>query len=446
MSLVDSLTRIQDAMSTGTNNSVDDEPTLDTVQPFEPTPYTPEPYDYTQGGYTPEAYKPPDPDVSLPAFQSPDIPTPAEYVSPGRYAPTPEQTVAGQMEGLLASGSPYIEARRKSGERVAHKRGLLDSSLAAEAAEKAGIEAALPIASQQADVYTQAGLQEYGGMIQGALAKQMAEDTAQGYKYQTDASAALADRQAQQVANQSRYDSLLASGLDDRRAAAALNLTAEEAKIAAAQSNRDTVASLALDFQQQEGYNYRQEIDNRANELINKMNLASQEKSTFATNLNNLGNQFALDWINIQNNPDILDKATRIAGLQQIYEANVSNLAAIYGPDINFTPLVEEPGADAGAGTGGDAGAGGEKVPNVSGMPGTLPAGNQERFAFDGDNLLLSQEVKAQLTDSQENQLLAESAYLMEHGKLPGFLNTMSKDKINEYMNSRIDYFIQENK
>ena len=78
-------------------------------------------------------------------------------------------TVAGNLEGLLASGSPYIEAARAGAQRQANSRGLLNSTMAATAGEKAGIESALPIAQQDAGFRQQQELATQQGNIQRGL-------------------------------------------------------------------------------------------------------------------------------------------------------------------------------------------------------------------------------------------------------------------------------------
>lgn len=62
-------------------------------------------------------------------------------------------TVRGQMEGLLDSGSEYIRRAKQSGMEAANRRGLLNSSIAAGAAQGAAYDAALPIAQQDATTY-----------------------------------------------------------------------------------------------------------------------------------------------------------------------------------------------------------------------------------------------------------------------------------------------------
>lgn len=62
------------------------------------------------------------------------------------------QGVSGRLNTLLQSDSPYLERARHRGRQVANRRGLLNSSMAAGASEAAAIDAALPIASADADI------------------------------------------------------------------------------------------------------------------------------------------------------------------------------------------------------------------------------------------------------------------------------------------------------
>ena len=79
-----------------------------------------------------------------------------------RTVDAPTETVAGQLHSLLSSGNPYVE-RAKSGARdTANQRGLLNTSMAAGAGEAAAIDAALPIASADANVYGTASRENQG--------------------------------------------------------------------------------------------------------------------------------------------------------------------------------------------------------------------------------------------------------------------------------------------
>lgn len=63
-----------------------------------------------------------------------------------------QDSVAGNMTGLLGANSDYIKQARAQGEKAAGKRGLLNSSIAAGSGQSAAIAAALPIASQDASI------------------------------------------------------------------------------------------------------------------------------------------------------------------------------------------------------------------------------------------------------------------------------------------------------
>jgi hypothetical protein len=65
------------------------------------------------------------------------------------------ETVQGQMQGLLAANSPYMQLARQNALATANNRGLLNTSIAAGAGEKAAIESALPIANADAQLYNQ---------------------------------------------------------------------------------------------------------------------------------------------------------------------------------------------------------------------------------------------------------------------------------------------------
>lgn len=70
----------------------------------------------------------------------------------------PKSTVSGQMEGLLSQSNPYIGRARTRAAQTANSRGLLNSSMAAGAGEAAAIDAAMPIATQDAQTYGQSQL------------------------------------------------------------------------------------------------------------------------------------------------------------------------------------------------------------------------------------------------------------------------------------------------
>lgn len=95
------------------------------------------------------------PPAQTPLAASPD------YTDPNKVSPL----VSEQLTGLLSQSSPYMQAARTSGEQYANTRGLLNSSLGAEASQQAAIKAALPVAQQDA--------QFSSGMEQERLASEL---------------------------------------------------------------------------------------------------------------------------------------------------------------------------------------------------------------------------------------------------------------------------------
>lgn len=63
-------------------------------------------------------------------------------------------TVSGQLQTLRSQDSPYLAQAKQGAMEIGNSRGLLNSSITAGAGESAAINAALPIAQQDASTYT----------------------------------------------------------------------------------------------------------------------------------------------------------------------------------------------------------------------------------------------------------------------------------------------------
>lgn len=89
--------------------------------------------------------------------------TPANVASTPAPAPvaaraiTDPETVAGQMNALLSKDSTYMQSAKANAMATANSRGLINSSIAAGAGEKAAIDSALPIAQQDSTINANAG-------------------------------------------------------------------------------------------------------------------------------------------------------------------------------------------------------------------------------------------------------------------------------------------------
>lgn len=85
--------------------------------------------------------------------------------TPGR-----NETVAGNMERLQSSGSPLMQLAGRQGEAFAARRGLGNSTLAAQASQQAALQAALPIAQADAQLASQAASQNAEVLNAAAIA------------------------------------------------------------------------------------------------------------------------------------------------------------------------------------------------------------------------------------------------------------------------------------
>ena len=103
----------------------------------------------------------------------------AEGYDPSQLAVTPEMTVAGQLQQITSGDSPLMALARKQGLLSAGRRGLMNSSIAAQAAQAATVERALPIAQQDAATHLRAAEANQQALNRakefGASAKNIAE-------------------------------------------------------------------------------------------------------------------------------------------------------------------------------------------------------------------------------------------------------------------------------
>lgn len=131
--------------------------------------------------------------------------TPANATAAGAQN---NDTVEGRLSGLLANESPYMLSARTKAQQQANQRGLLNSTMAATAGEKAAIETALPIAQQDASYYQTQGINAQQGDIQkglyetqGNISSQLAEE-----KFTYDRALKNADIEWNKIDLQARMD------------------------------------------------------------------------------------------------------------------------------------------------------------------------------------------------------------------------------------------------
>jgi hypothetical protein len=81
---------------------------------------------------------------------------PAILSSPTAFTVQPNQTVQGQLTGLMDPNSPLIQQAETRANQQANSRGLLNSSIANTGAQEAAYAAAIPIATTDAATYNNA--------------------------------------------------------------------------------------------------------------------------------------------------------------------------------------------------------------------------------------------------------------------------------------------------
>lgn len=93
--------------------------------------------------------------VQMPA---PNTNLSATMTNPALGTVNQNETVQGQLTGLLENQNPYMKVAEGKALQQANSRGILNSTMAVGAAQKANIEAALPIAQQDAQAHRQQSL------------------------------------------------------------------------------------------------------------------------------------------------------------------------------------------------------------------------------------------------------------------------------------------------
>jgi len=189
------------------------------------------------------------------------------YDATTREINAPTDTVKGQMEGLLSNDSEYMRINAAKGERKAQSRGLLNSSMAVGAARGAAIDAALPIAQQDASLYTtqalanQDAMNTAAGKNADALSTASAKNAANALSEHNTAMNTLSasDIQAQADAEQAKRLATTEAGLNTRLTETEAGKNTRQTEDIAAQKSMQTEKLLS-------------------NENINAANITSAEK------------------------------------------------------------------------------------------------------------------------------------------------------------------------
>ncbi len=150
--------------------------------------------------YTPTYAPKPTGLISQPAYDvATQEMTPAQTMAPSTRAVDPNELSQVQLQKILSSGSPLMQHAASQGKALANQRGLLNSSLAAQSAQNAVIEAATPFATQDANTTSNV-------LSANQQAQQQANQLNAQQNFQQQATNTAAVNRAQELAAGNKFD------------------------------------------------------------------------------------------------------------------------------------------------------------------------------------------------------------------------------------------------
>lgn len=159
-----------------------------------PVPQSPDqPVNVTQPTNPPMAATP---QQTAPSTQSLVPAAPVSTYTPKDFTVKPEQTTAGQIHDIIASGSPLMQQAETNARFAMNQRGLINSSIGVTAGQSAVIAAAQPIAAADAAAYERAATNTTSAQNTALAAGAQAQNTSALQKAQSDTSTFIANLQS----------------------------------------------------------------------------------------------------------------------------------------------------------------------------------------------------------------------------------------------------------
>lgn len=280
----------------------------------------------------------------------PETPEAVTYEAEERQIEQPTQTVAGQLGGLLEAESPYLTAARTRGEQEAAKRGLLSTSMAAGATEKAAIEAALPIAQQDAETYFRQSL-----TAQEAINRARAQGAELGTQAEMAAGEFEQQRyfREQDVLNRMRLEEAQ-FGQKQELSAQEYQQTLERQRLqSAVELEKQQIGEAATSMRQQFEISSREftTMVNRDMQLrIQALNVSQADRTSFTEYIKDTGQQHSVQMTNIAMDPQLTadEKNRALLNLQNSYRGNMEVMTDLYAIDISWTGGTPTAGTELG--------------------------------------------------------------------------------------------------
>lgn len=252
------------------------------------------------------------PTVTRQTVEGPQI----DYSQYGPYTRemTDEELTSRQLQGLLASDSPYMRQAALAGQRMAAQRGALSSSIAAGASQASAIQAAFPIAAADAQAFQQMRSQNAAAINNTNLAKLQSATNMATSKLQSLTALATTTMQAE---TQSKV--------------AALNANVQS-QIAAmeAQSRREALVFQAAHDRSMQALQQQGQMNLAAFQQAGRMDLAAFEQAG-RMDLAAAQNDYALQQLGYQGNISayLLDQELRASMFQSANSMFADMLSSI---------------------------------------------------------------------------------------------------------------------
>jgi hypothetical protein len=143
---------------------------------------------------------------------------------------TPDQTVEGRVNGIIASNSPLMQQAQSRALQQANSRGLINSSIAESAGQSAVLDAATNIAKQDAQTYANAASQNAGAKTAASQFGATASNTINLANAGAENSAATANAKAANDAQLANQDAINKASTANLGVAGNLNIANLEAQ------------------------------------------------------------------------------------------------------------------------------------------------------------------------------------------------------------------------
>ncbi|MCB1511066.1 MAG: hypothetical protein KDJ36_09185 [Hyphomicrobiaceae bacterium] len=344
-------------------------------------------------------------------------------------------SMADMVTKITKADSPLMQAAKTEGLKIANRRGLLNSSIAAGATQRSMLDAALPIASQDATTAANknaaARAFEYGTAMQdlqiASTERLAAAQRDLDLLMQKNAIAAadrqqvrdIASREGMAAADRALQEKLAlkSMGLEEKMQANAI--TANEKQQVRDIASREGLAAAERNLQtkiQQQEIKYQstqRELDRSLQSKLASWNLSSSDRNAAAQMLVNMEQLYASNYQSIMANTALSAKqrSAQLASAKALRDRQLNMVEQMYDVDLNW-------GQSIGSSGGGSTTGGSTKTPTV-----TTPAATTRAPTTTSTSAAQQAAIKAKQDKAKTAAKTAAPATLPKIGTLGNYLD-----------------------